>query len=103
MSTEQRVERDERTVAVENYSYRSAYFFVLIALYADANYRVWVRHEAPWDLLALAIVPGIACTIYQARQKVLGQSWVRMAVIIECVFGLLGGLFGAILSVTGAR
>ena len=60
MNTQQNVGRDERTVAVENASFKWAYIFVAFALLIDGAYRGAVRHEAAWDLLALAILPGIS-------------------------------------------
>src|ERR1700693_3054496 len=65
MSTPQSVERDERTVAVENASYRWAYLLLTYALLVDVIYRSLIRHEATWDLLALVVVGGAVCTVYQ--------------------------------------
>ncbi len=101
MNTQQSVERDERTVAVENASYKWACIFVAFALLIDGAYRGVVRNEAAWDLLALAIVPSLACTMYQARQKILGKRWVRDAVLIACVGGVVGLISIAILKMTG--
>jgi hypothetical protein len=81
MSTPQAVERDERTVAVENASYRWAYALLTYALLVDVMYRSLVRHEAAWDLMALVIVAGAVCTVYQARQKTLVHGWVMKAVL----------------------
>jgi len=50
MTTHQNVQRDERTVAVENASYRWACTFVSFALLIDVMYRGAVRNEAAWDL-----------------------------------------------------
>lgn len=81
MSAPQCVERDERTVAVENASYRWAYGVLTYALLVDVMYRGLFRHEAAWDLMALVIVGGAICTVYQARQKTLGHDWVMKAVL----------------------
>jgi hypothetical protein len=75
------VERDERTVAVENASYRWAYGVLTFALLVDVMYRAGFRHEAAWDLMALVVVGGVICTVYQARQKTLGNRWVMKAVL----------------------
>jgi hypothetical protein len=45
MSTPQTVERDERTVAVENASYRWAYSLLTYALLVDVMYRSLVRRQ----------------------------------------------------------
>ena len=81
MSTPQSVQRDERTVAVENASYKWACLFVIYALFVEVVCRGLVRNEAAWDLLFLACVPGVICTIYQARQKTI-RAW--LAVFAVC-------------------
>ena len=85
MSTPECVERDERTVAVENASYRWAYLLLTYALLVDVMYRSFVRHEATWDLLALVIVGGAVCTVFQARQKILAHGWVMKAVLVAAL------------------
>jgi len=50
MSAPECVERDERTVAVENASYRWAYLLLTYALLVDVMYRSLVRHEASPDI-----------------------------------------------------
>lgn len=96
MSTPQAVQRDERTVAVENASYRWAYGLLALALLADVMVRALVRHEAAWDLMALVVVTGIGTSVYQARQRILTQGWVMKVVLAGCVTAV----FAAILAVT---
>jgi len=97
MSTPQVVERDERTVAVENASYRWAYAVLTYALLVDVMYRSLFRHEAAWDLMALVIVGGAICTVYQAHQKTLAHGWVMKvglgAVIAAVVAAVLAMTF----------
>jgi hypothetical protein len=81
MSAPQCVERDERTVAVENASYRWAYLVLTYALLLDVMYRGLFRNDAAWDLMALVIGGGIFCSVYQARQKILAHGWVLKAVL----------------------
>jgi hypothetical protein len=92
MSLSQAVQRDERTVAVENASYRWAYLLLTYALLVDVMYRSFARHEAPWDLLALVIVGGAVCAVYQARQNILGRGWVMKAVLGACVAGVIAAV-----------
>ena len=96
MNTLQCVERDERTVAVENASYRWAYLLLTYALLVDVMYRGLFRHEAAWDLMALVVVGGAICTVFQARQKILAHGWVMKAVLLACI----GGVIAAILAMT---
>ena len=68
-------------MAVENASYKWTCNFIIFALFIEVIYRGAFRNEAAWDLLFLACVPGIVCTIYQARQKTV-SAW--MAVLMVC-------------------
>jgi hypothetical protein len=92
MSADQEVKRDERTVAVKNVGYKWAYGFIVFALLIDVCYRSAIFQEAPWDLLALVVVGGAICAIFQVRHKTLGPGWLKAAVIITC----LGAIFGII-------
>jgi hypothetical protein len=69
------VERDERTVMVENASYRLASTVMSFGLLLDIAYRSWVRHESNWDLFALVILGGVVATAYQGSNGVLGPRW----------------------------
>jgi hypothetical protein len=97
MSTPQAVERDERTVAVENASYRWAYLVLTYALLVDVMYRGLFRHEAAWDLMALVIVGGAICTVYQARQKTLVHGWVMKAVLGAVVAAVIAAVLATTL------
>lgn len=76
--------RDERTVAVENASYKWACSFTCYALLIDMMYRAAVLNEAAWDLMALAVVPGIICTVYQARHKTV-SVWAAVLMVCSAV------------------
>jgi hypothetical protein len=103
VSSQQSVVRDERTVAIENASYKWACVFITFSLLVDTVYRSAFRGEAAWDLLALAIVPSLACSIYQARQKILGPGWLRKALLLACLGGGVGFVIAVILMMTKAR
>lgn len=92
MSAPYWVERDERTVAVENASYRWAYLVLTYALLVDVMYRGLFRNDAAWDLMALVIGGGIFCSVYQARQKILAHGWVMKAVLGACVAGVIAAV-----------
>lgn len=98
MSTSQPVQRDERTVAVENASYRWAYGLLTYALLVDVMWRSWFRNEAAWDLMALVIVAGIGTSVYQARQRILTRGWVMKVVLVCCVAAVIAALIAMSLS-----
>lgn len=78
---EQSVMRDERTVTVENSSYRWAYLLLSFGLLIVVAYRSFVWRESSWDLLALVILGGLVTTLYQWFHKVLTRRWVFVALI----------------------
>jgi hypothetical protein len=98
MSTTSTVERDERTVAVENASYRWAYMLLSYALLLDVIYRSLFRNEGAWDLMALVVGGGAVCTIYQARQKVLSRGWAMKAVLGACIAAVIAAVLAMTLS-----
>ena len=85
MNADRGVARDERTVAVENTGYKWGYIVLVFGVFIDWMYRGMVRHEAAWDLMALVIVGGAVCTMYQARRKALPRGWVKVGVLAACV------------------
>jgi len=98
MSTTRSAERDERTVAVENASYKWACTFLTFALLIDVIYRGLVRDEAAWDLFALVIVGGAVSAVYQARHKTLPRAWGNKATLIVFVASVIVGAVAAIVA-----
>jgi hypothetical protein len=89
---ERTVERDERTVSVENASYRWAYLFLSFGLLASAAYRGFARHEQAWDLLALVVLSGAVTTLYQGSRQVLSRRWVMVSVVAVVVALVMSGI-----------
>ncbi len=84
MNNKQRVFRDERTEAVENVALRWGANFVMFALLVDVCIRGMFFHEAAWDLLFLACVPGFVIFFNHARHKTLerdSRSWMVLLVL----------------------
>jgi hypothetical protein len=77
--------KDERTVAVENASYRWAYLVLSFGLLVDVAYRGLGRQESGWDLLALVILSGLITALYQGSQKILTRRWVFWAAMTAIV------------------
>jgi hypothetical protein len=72
-------ERDERTVAIENASYRWAYLLLTFGLLIATAYRAFVWNQSSWDLLGLVIAGGVVTTFYQGTRRVLSQRWAMMS------------------------
>jgi hypothetical protein len=92
MSTTPTVDRDERTVAVENASYRWAYLFLSFGLLALVAYRSFVHHESPWDLMALVVLGGVLSAAYQGLHKVLTAQWAVTCLLTIVAAGALAVL-----------
>jgi hypothetical protein len=77
---------DERTIAVENESYRNAYFVLAAGLLMDSIFRSGFLGQNCSDLLALIVVTGGFATYQQAKRRVLArQRWWWMVIAIMAV------------------
>jgi hypothetical protein len=65
------VSRDERTVAVENESFRWAYLVLSYGLLVIVVYRAFVFDESSWDLLILVVLGGGIASLYQGISGIL--------------------------------
>ena len=65
------VDRDERTLAVENASFRWGYHVISFGLLLLVAYRSVAHDESPWDLLGLVVLGGVVAAGYQWSHKVL--------------------------------
>ena len=70
--------RDERTIVVENASYRWGYLILAFGILAIVAYRGLVHDANNFDLLALVVLSGIATTLYQGVNQVLSRRWLAI-------------------------
>lgn len=84
--------RDERTVAVENASYRLAFHILSYGLLLLVVYRGFVLQQSNWDMLGLVIVAGAAATYYQSRQNILAKRWLLATVAVMALAALLAAV-----------
>jgi len=85
------VERDERTVAVENAGYRWSYLVLSFGLLAITVYRSLMRGEATWDLLALVMIGGVVNAVYQVSHRTLYPRWMltlALTVVLAALIAL---------------
>jgi hypothetical protein len=92
MSTLSPAQRDERTVTVENASYRLAYLFLSYGLLLLVAYRSLVNEESSWDLLLLTILGGVVGTAYQGWHRVLSRQWMIASLSAVVAAGLVAAL-----------
>lgn len=88
--------RDERTIAVEHAGFRLAYLFLSYGLLAAVAYRSFVRHEQPWDLLALVVAGGVVSAGYQAANRTLGRRWAMITAVTFIAAALLAAVAAAV-------
>lgn len=89
----QSITRDERTVGVENASYRFAYLVMSFGLLISVAYRSFVLQQSNWDLLALVILGGITATLYQGAHKILSRRWMMVTMATIVIAGLIAFVF----------
>jgi hypothetical protein len=100
MNTDKSVQADERTLAVVNATSTWVLAFTLFALLIDAFCRSVFFHEAAWDLLALASVPGLIGVIYEARQRIWGRRIWKMRLIVAFATAVVAAVVAAVLAIT---
>ena len=85
-------QRDERTTAIENASYRWSYMVLSFGLLVIIAGRSFARGEASWDLLALVVVGGLTNAFYQGLHRVLSKRWVVLLAVTLVMAALLAAL-----------
>lgn len=83
---------DERTLAVENASFRWTYLFLSFGLLAVVAYRGFALHEQSWDLLALVVLGGVLSAAYQGYHRVLSRQWAVACLLSVLSAAVLAGL-----------
>ena len=78
---DQTIIRDERTITVENSSYRWGYLLLSYGLLVVVAYRSFIWRQSSWDLLALVVLGGVVTTLYQWTHRVLSRHWVIVTIV----------------------
>jgi len=85
----QAVTRDERTISIENSSYRWAYLLLSFGLLGIVAYRGLLWRESNWDLLALVILGGLMTTLYQGAHRIISRRWAVAALATVLAAGVI--------------
>jgi hypothetical protein len=83
------VSRDERTLAIENASFRWAFLAMSFGLLAVVAYRAFVFRESSWDLMALVVMGGGVGYAYQGLHRVLSRAWIAASLLTLVIAMLL--------------
>lgn len=95
----QEIQRDERTITVENSSFSLGYKFVCFALLFDVAYRSFKNGETSWDLMAIVILSGVLTTAYQFRNKILNRGLARNFILAVTVASIVAVLIVLVLTI----
>ncbi|MFM7150030.1 MAG: hypothetical protein ACKO23_09330 [Gemmataceae bacterium] len=84
-------DRDERTLAAENASYRWGYLFLSFGLLLVVAYRGFMHKEAAWDLLGLVVIGGAVTTAFQAYYAILSRKWAIIGLATAILSAAIAG------------
>lgn len=87
--SDQPILRDERTVAIENASYRLAYNLLSFGALVIVAWRGFVLGQSLWDLLALIILASALATVYQALHKIFTRRVVGGMVALTVISAII--------------
>lgn len=85
------VSRDERELSVDMAADRLSYLILSFGLLGIVAWRSFANGEAPWDLLALVILGGVAGTIYRAWRGAMSSRWLVVGFVTVGI-ALVGAL-----------
>ena len=94
--TAEPLERDERTMAIENAGYRWSYLVLSFGLLAIVAYRSLGRGQTAWDLLALVVLGGGVNAVYQGWHHVIYKRWVVLSLVTMVAAALLAAVMVAL-------
>lgn len=86
------IERDERTLSVENAGYRLAYMLLSYGLLVLVMVRAFFYNQSNWDLLALVVAGGLVTTAYQAINKTITRRWLLVVVVLAAFSALVAAV-----------
>lgn len=87
-----KIEKDERTIFIENQSYRFGYAILNFGILIDIMYRSIRFNETCWDLFGLVFLGGLVTTVYQFKQKIFTKKWIKailLLIISTAIFGVI--------------
>lgn len=77
-----KAEKDERTIFIENQSYRYGYIVLNFGILIDIIYRSFRLNEASWDLFGLIFLSGLVTTVYQYNRKIFTKNWIKSILLL---------------------
>lgn len=88
----QTIDHDERTISVENSSYRWGYLVLAFGILAAVAYRAFAWGQTNWDLLALIGLSAFATSIYQWAHRVVSRKSVVAALATAAFAALIAAV-----------
>jgi hypothetical protein len=89
--------RDERTITIENASYRWGYMVVTYGLLVIIILRAFLFNQTNWDLFALLFVSGLVTTVYQGVHQMFTRRWIYLFAATMVIAALVAALIAFVL------
>lgn len=89
--------RDERTITIENASYRWGYMVVTYGLLVIIAVRAFIYKQSNWDLFALVFISGLVTTAYQGVHQIFTRRWIYIFVTSIVMAALVAALVAFVL------
>lgn len=89
--------RDERTIMIENASYRWGYLFVTYGLLVIITLRAFFQNQTNWDLMALVVISGLIATAYQGVHHIFTRRWVYLFAAMMVLSAVVAGMIAFLL------
>jgi hypothetical protein len=90
------VDRDERTVALENAGFRWSYLVLSFGLLAVVAFRSFSLGQSSWELLALVVMGGVVNAGYQGIHRALYRRWAVLTGVAMIGAATLGAIVVAL-------
>lgn len=86
------IEKDERSIFIENQSYKYGYMVLTFGILIDIIYRSVRFNEAPWDLFGLIFLSGLITTSHQYRYEIFSKNWLVSVLILALISAIIAAI-----------
>lgn len=85
-----KIEKDERTIFIENKSSKYGYNILTFGILIDIMYRAIRFNQTSWDLFLLLELTGAVVILYQYKAKIFTENW-KKSVLFLIIFAAIIG------------
>jgi hypothetical protein len=91
------VEKDERTIHVENISYKFGFQFMTYAIFVDVIYRSLRFHEGSFDLILIVLLSCLPIIVYQYKEKIYPKNMIRNVALLSVIIAILASMLAFVI------